>query len=86
LRRIINQQLGYRNFNAFLNDLRTAEACRMLEDPAQERLPIFNLALDLGYGSLGPFNRAFRARTGQSPTEYRRARLAQHAPAPTAES
>jgi AraC-like DNA-binding protein len=75
VRRIINQQLGYRNFNAFLNELRTDEACRLLADPANERLPIFNLALDLGYGSLGPFNRAFRARTGQTPTEYRQAHL-----------
>ncbi len=75
VRRIINQQLGHRNFNAFLNEIRTAEACRILADPAHERLPIFNLALDLGYGSLGPFNRAFRARTGQAPTEYRRTRL-----------
>jgi AraC-like DNA-binding protein len=75
VRRIINQQLGHRNFNAFLNELRTAEACRILADPAQERLPIFNLALDLGYGSLGPFNRAFRAKTGQTPTEYRRTHL-----------
>lgn len=72
LRRIINQQLGYRNFTAFLNDFRIEEACRVLADPAQERLPILNLALDLGYGSSGPFNRAFRARTGQTPTEYRR--------------
>jgi AraC-like DNA-binding protein len=72
LRRIINQQLGYRNFTAFLNDFRIEEACGILADPAQERLPILNLALDLGYGSSGPFNRAFRARTGQTPTEYRR--------------
>lgn len=75
VRRIINQQLGYRNFNAFLNDLRIGEACRLLADPAHERQPIFNLALDLGYGSLGPFNRAFRAKTGQTPTEYRRTHL-----------
>jgi AraC-like DNA-binding protein len=75
LRRIINQQLGYRNFNAFVNDLRIEDACRVLADPAQERLPILTLALDLGYGSPGPFNRAFRARTGQTPTEYRRAKL-----------
>lgn len=75
VRRIINQQLGHRNFNAFLNELRTAEASRILADPAHERLPIFNLALDLGYGSLGPFNRAFREKTGQTPTEYRRDRL-----------
>lgn len=76
VRRIINRQLGYRNFNAFVNELRVAEACRRLADPAHERLPIFNLALDLGYGSVGPFNRAFRERTGVTPTEYRRARFA----------
>lgn len=75
LRRVINQQLGYRNFNAFVNDFRIDEACRLLGDPAHERLPILNLALDLGYGSPGAFNRAFRARTGQTPTEYRRSRL-----------
>lgn len=82
MRRIINQQLGHRNFNAFLNELRTDEACRTLADPAYERLPILNLALDLGYGSLGPFNRAFKAKTGLTPTEYRRTRL-QPAGAPT---
>ena len=82
LRRIINQQLGYRNFNTFLGSFRIAEACRILADPAQERLPILNLALDLGYGSLGPFNRAFKARVGQTPTEYRKAKLAVAAAAP----
>lgn len=71
VRRIINQQLEHRNFNAFLNELRTEEACRILADPANERVPIFNLALDLGYGSVGPFNRAFRVKTGQTPTGSR---------------
>jgi AraC-like DNA-binding protein len=75
VRRIINQQLGHKNFNAFLNAIRIEEACAVLRDPSQERLPILTLALDLGYGSLGPFNRAFRAKTGQTPTEYRRASL-----------
>ena len=80
LRRIINQQLGYRNFNAFLNDFRVEDACHVLADPAQERLPILNLALDLGFGAPGPFNRAFRARTGQTPTDYRRAKLGSSSP------
>lgn len=75
VRRIVNQQLGHRNFNAFLNELRTEEACRILADPASERVPIFNLALDRGYGSVGPFNRAFRVKTGQTPTEYRQNHL-----------
>jgi AraC-like DNA-binding protein len=28
--------------------------------------------MDLGYGSLAPFNRAFRETVGQAPSEYRR--------------
>lgn len=80
VRRIINQQLGHRNFNAFLNELRTEEACRILADPANERVPIFNLALDLGYGSVGPFNRAFRVKTGHTPTEYRHIHLKSASP------
>ncbi len=72
LRRLINTELGFDNFSGFLNHYRTAEACRQLADPAFDRISILTLALDLGYGSIGPFNRAFRAETGLSPTEYRR--------------
>lgn len=35
-------------------------------------MPILTIALDAGFGSLGPFNRAFRAETGLTPTEFRR--------------
>ena len=36
-------------------------------------VPILTIALDAGFASLGPFNRAFKAETGLTPTEYRRA-------------
>ncbi len=72
LRRLINQQLGYRNFNAFLNDHRIAEAKAALADPAQREVPVTTIALDAGFQSLGPFNRAFKALTGVTPSEYRR--------------
>jgi len=72
LRRLINQQLGYRNFNAFLNDHRIAEVKAALGDPAQAAVPVITIALDAGFQSLGPFNRAFKAVTGVTPTEYRR--------------
>lgn len=75
LRHLINQDRGFRNFNAFLNAHRIAEARRRLADPAQARLPVLTIALDLGYGSVGPFNRAFKAATGLTPTEYRQQRL-----------
>lgn len=75
LRRLINGRLGYRNFAAFLNEHRLAAACERLSDPAAARTPVLTIALDLGYGSIGPFNRAFRARFGRTPTEFRRTRL-----------
>jgi len=79
LRRLINRQLGYRNFNAFLNDYRLADVTAALADPAQEAVPILTIALDAGFQSLGPFNRAFKAETGLTPSEFRRQKLAQSA-------
>jgi AraC-like DNA-binding protein len=71
LRRLINGHLRYRNFSAFLNSYRIGEARAKLVDPESVRLPVLTIALDLGYASLGPFNRAFKAMTGMTPSEYR---------------
>lgn len=71
LRRLINQQLGHRNFAAFLNQWRLGDAKQSLSDPAERDVPITTIALDAGYQSLGPFNRAFKAETGLTPTAYR---------------
>ncbi len=81
LRRLINQHLGYRNFNAFLNHYRIGEARAQLSDIALARIPVLTIAMDLGYRSLSPFNKAFREITGLTPTEYRRAQLAANNPA-----
>jgi AraC-like DNA-binding protein len=72
LRRLINQRLGYRNFNVFLNAHRIAEAKAALADPSQAEVPVITIAMDAGFQSLGPFNRAFKATTGVTPSEYRR--------------
>ena len=72
LRRAINRGLGYRNFNEYLNRHRLADAKQALADPTQAEVPILTIALDSGFQSLGPFNRAFKADTGVTPTEYRR--------------
>jgi AraC-like DNA-binding protein len=73
LRRVINRGLGFRNFNDFLHSHRLREAADRLRDPAAQRVPVLTIALEAGYGSIGPFNRAFRERFGVTPTEYRRA-------------
>lgn len=78
LRRLINQRLGHRNFNAFLNGYRLDEVKAALADPAQEAVPILTIALDAGFQSLGPFNRAFKSRTGMTPSEFRREQLGQN--------
>lgn len=71
LRRLINQRLGHRNFAACLNRWRLDEAKLALGDPAQREVPIATIAFDCGFGSLGPFNRAFKAETGVTPSAYR---------------
>jgi AraC-like DNA-binding protein len=76
LRRVINQRLGHRNFNAYINGLRLQQACDVLANPAQRQLPVLSIALDAGFQSIGPFNRAFKAATGLTPTEFRKQKLA----------
>ncbi len=71
LRRTINQQMGYRNFASFLNGYRLSEVKAALADSSQKDVPIITIALDAGFGSLGPFNRAFREAEGMTPSEYR---------------
>lgn len=71
LRRLINGRLGYRNFAAFLSRYRLDEVRAALIDPSQREVPISTIALDAGFGSLGPFNRVFRGAEGMTPSEYR---------------
>ncbi len=71
LRHLINQNLGYRNFSDFLNHHRIERAKEQLSDESKRNTPVLTLAMELGYGSLGPFNRAFKERTGLTPTEFR---------------
>jgi len=82
LRRVINQGLGFRNFNDFLHTHRVKEAAGRLGDPQLRRIPVLTIALEVGYGSIGPFNRAFKERFGVTPTEYRRQNSTPHAPFP----
>ncbi|WPG37863.1 helix-turn-helix domain-containing protein [Variovorax sp. EBFNA2] len=77
LRRVINQRLGHRNFNAFVNGFRLAEAMAALADPSKRELPVLTLALTAGFQSIGPFNRAFKAATRLTPTEFRKQKLAE---------
>ncbi len=74
LRQLINAQLGFKNFNAFLNRFRVEAAEKQLADPAKAHLGVAEIAHQVGYRSLATFNRAFKEVTGRTPTEYRTAR------------
>ncbi|MCV6622279.1 MAG: AraC family transcriptional regulator [Cellvibrionaceae bacterium] len=70
LRRLINQELGYNNFSQYLNSYRIPWVCQQLRDPSNS-LPVLSIALEAGYGSIAPFNRAFKAQMGLTPKQYR---------------
>ena len=72
LRRLINGRLGHQNFPSFINGYRIEAAKRRLADPADKDRPVAEIAFDLGFTSLSPFNRAFKEATGQTPTAWRR--------------
>ncbi|NRA30035.1 MAG: AraC family transcriptional regulator [Parvularculaceae bacterium] len=73
LRPLINQQLGYRNFATFVNEHRLAEAKKRLRAAEHASENIATIAYACGFGSLGPFGRAFKENTGLTPTAYRKA-------------
>lgn len=78
--RLIGQSLGEANFNQWVNRHRVAHARRLLADPACSA-SILDISGDAGFASLGPFNRAFKAATGMTPSAYRTAaRQARQAP------
>ncbi len=72
LRAVINQTLGYQNFNEYLNSYRITEVKKIFGDPKCHHLPILTIAMDCGFKSLSPFNKAFRAHAEMTPSEYRR--------------
>ena len=71
LRRAINQGMGYKNFNSSLNRHRLAEVEIALADPSRMKRPILGIAYDAGFNSLAPFSKAFKEKTGMTPSAFR---------------
>ena len=72
LRALINKELGYRNFNDFLNHYRIAEITTKIKSDPESNLPILTLALESGFRSLSSFNKAFKQTHQLTPTEYKK--------------
>jgi AraC-like DNA-binding protein len=77
LRRVINERLAHRNFADFINSHRIEAAMLALAQPVLSQSSISQLAFELGFASLGPFNRAFKRVAGVSPTAWRHEKLTQ---------
>jgi len=82
--RCVGAALGFANFNRLINYHRIDLAKHLLAAPHEQR-SILEIALDCGFASIGPFNRAFKAETGMTPRAWRAATPADPAsPAPEA--
>ena len=80
LRDLINRSMGYRNFSSFLNDYRLKDVESALADPRNNRIPILTIAINAGFSSLAPFNRAFKSHFNMTPSAYRHHILSQTSP------
>ena len=72
LRDLINHGLGYQNFNVFLNAYRIDAVKLAFADPKNAHIPILTIVMKYGFNSLSPFNNAFLAKEGVTPSEYRK--------------
>ncbi len=70
--RAITAGLKAPNVNQLINTRRIAHARAMLSNPDHDTLSILQVALESGFNSIGPFNRAFKAATDRTPRDYRR--------------
>jgi len=66
--RALNQGLQL-SFSAFVNGLRVEHAKTMM---LRDDVNLLDVALSSGFGSKASFNRAFKAHTGSTPSDYRR--------------
>jgi len=71
LRVLINRSMGYQNFSSFLNHYRIKDVQDAFALDEHRRTPILTLAMNAGFSSLAPFNRAFKKEVGLTPSDYR---------------
>lgn len=74
LSQLLNDRLGLTFFD-WLATYRTAEAQRLLTDPATAYLKVDEIAERVGYNSTSAFHTAFKRLTNQTPAQYRISRL-----------
>lgn len=71
LRALINGRFGYRHFSSYVNALRIAHVKQDFLNPRKSDTSILTIALDAGFNSISPFNRAFKKIEGITPSQFR---------------
>ena len=69
---LLNARLG-QTFYDFVNGYRVEEVQRRIASGENRTRTMLTLALDAGFASKSTFNQAFKSRTGQTPSDYRKA-------------
>ncbi|MDV6314909.1 AraC family transcriptional regulator [Idiomarina sp. HP20-50] len=72
LRTLINTQTGFNNFSHYINSFRLKDVINCFSCRDNDHLPILTIALNHGFNSLPPFNRAFKKETGITPSQFRK--------------
>ncbi|MEM6538011.1 MAG: helix-turn-helix domain-containing protein [Pseudomonadota bacterium] len=81
--RAISRATDFPNFNRLINHHRIALARRRLSTATERHTSILVIAMESGFGSIGPFNRAFKEIVGETPRAFRAAQLAAPSPPST---
>ena len=74
LSQVVNEQLG-KSFSDFINEYRVEEAKRLLANPRYKERYVISIAYEAGFNNKTSFNKAFKAQTGLSPSQYRKEKL-----------
>jgi len=73
---VINEQTG-QSFSDFINHYRVQKAKALLTSPRAQQITILAIALEAGFNSKTAFYNTFKKVTGQTPSAFQRAQLAQ---------
>lgn len=71
---VINEVMG-KGFFEMLAAYRVEEAQRLIREDRDGRMTVEEIAEEVGYNSKSSFNSAFKKRTGQTPSEFRRSQI-----------
>ncbi len=67
----LNNRVGKKFYN-YINEFRTSEVIRLMNDGKRDHQKILALAFDAGFNSKPAFNSIFKKVTGKTPSEYRK--------------